>query len=352
MTTVMACVMLSSCATIISGTKADIMIAGNVDEPVTITTSETVYPDVELPVMVKVKRRHLGGQHIRITSENYAFHDIVLQKSVNEWSILSAIWSFVPLGIDLLTNAVSNPIQKSFFITPSGQISVADSLHRADSLHQVALGQARKAAKALPVKYRRHELNGGIGFGSNQADHATHSMINSCMERYHLEYEGECGDIFGESYVLANVEYHYRLNRKWDIGALAAWGLSREAFSGVYLGEAPMKDRIGSESSRYFVVAPSARYTWREWPNSRCYSLVALGLMRHHLAFHCDEYLLDSEYHQHERSFTDNYSDIRWRMAWHVTAIGANSGAGPFRFFGELGYGCLGVVRLGVSLGF
>lgn len=352
MTAVTVGVMLSSCATIISGTKADIIIDGNVDEPVTITTSEAVYPDVSLPTMVKVKRRHLGGQHIRITSDSYAFNDIVLQRSINEWSLLDWFGSLVPLGIDLLTNAVSTPMQNSFFVTPVGHSSVADSIYKADSIHHAALEQARRAARTLPAKYRRHELSGGIGFGANQADHATSSMINSCMERYRLEYDGECFDIFGDSYLFANLEYHYRLNRKWDIGALAAWGLSRESFISSYSSEMPVNDGIGSEACRYFVAAPSVRFTWYESPSSRCYSRVALGLMRHHLSFHYSELQPDAERNQTDYSVTDRYSDIRWRMAWQATVVGGSVGTDAFRFFGELGYGCLGVVRMGLSIGF
>ena len=345
MTIVIVGDILSSCATIISGTKADITIDGNVDEPVTITTSEAVYHDVMLPTTVKVKRRHLGGQHIRITSENHAFNDIVLQKSINEWSILSACSYLVPLGIDMLTSAVNSPQQKRFFITSSGPSSVADSLH------YVTQEQERIAAKVLPAKYHRHELSGGVGFGSNQSDHATHSMTNNFMARYHLDYQGECGDLFGDSYVFADLEYHYRMNRKWDLGALAAWGLSREAFWDGNRDAMEIIDKTGTEWCRYFVIAPSVRYTWYESPGNRYYSRVALGLMRHHLSFHYDEYLIDTEGHRCECTFTDSYNDIRWRMAWHVTVFGINVGVDTFRFFGELGYGCLGVVRFGLSFG-
>ena len=51
----------SSCATMFSGTKADIFIEGDVDEPVTINSSAGVYKDVTLPTLVEVKRRQLNG---------------------------------------------------------------------------------------------------------------------------------------------------------------------------------------------------------------------------------------------------------------------------------------------------
>ena len=79
-------IMLSSCATIVSGGNPSITINGNVSEPVTIVTEEQTYPNVGLPAVVKVNRHHLDGQRIRITSENYKFDDIVLEKSVNGWA--------------------------------------------------------------------------------------------------------------------------------------------------------------------------------------------------------------------------------------------------------------------------
>lgn len=51
-----ASVLLSSCATIVSGGAPSITINGNVTEPVTITTEKETYPKVSLPAVVKVNR--------------------------------------------------------------------------------------------------------------------------------------------------------------------------------------------------------------------------------------------------------------------------------------------------------
>ena len=71
----------SSCATIISGSTADIHIDGKVDEPLTVVTTHGEYQDLSLPATVKVKRRSLDGQHIQISSPSYAFSDIVLRET-------------------------------------------------------------------------------------------------------------------------------------------------------------------------------------------------------------------------------------------------------------------------------
>ena len=105
----------SSCATIISGTTAKIYLDGDVGEPLTVVTTKGEYQDLSLPATIKVKRHGIDGQHIQISSDSYAFSDIILRKSFNPWAILDA-FSEVSLVADLLTNAVSKPAQDSFFI--------------------------------------------------------------------------------------------------------------------------------------------------------------------------------------------------------------------------------------------
>ena len=62
----------SSCATIISGSTADIHIDGKVDEHLTVVTTHGEYQDLSLPATVKVKRRSLDGQHDDCQSDLYA----------------------------------------------------------------------------------------------------------------------------------------------------------------------------------------------------------------------------------------------------------------------------------------
>lgn len=111
--------MFSSCATIITGTTSKVTIDGDVNEPVTITTSFQTYEDVELPQVVKNSRKAIDGQRIQIESEHYKFKDVVLRKSINGWAwgnIL--IGGLIGLGIDLGTNAVSKLAIDSFNIKP------------------------------------------------------------------------------------------------------------------------------------------------------------------------------------------------------------------------------------------
>lgn len=112
-------ILLSSCATIVAGGNPSITINGDVSEKVTITTEKETYPNVNLPAVVKVNRHHIDGQRIQITSDNYKFNDIVLEKAVNEWTFGNIILGgLIGWGVDLGTNCVSKPAQKNFTIQP------------------------------------------------------------------------------------------------------------------------------------------------------------------------------------------------------------------------------------------
>ena len=356
-------VLYSSCATIISGTSAKIQIDGAVDEHVNIVTSKNVYRDISLPTTVEVKRRSLDGQHIQISSENYAFSDIVLRKSNNPWSILSAALYGVPLLVDLMTNAASEPAQNHFFITPSAPRSQADSLYRADSLRWAEAEREflrQIQARQLPQRYKRHEIRGSVGFGECQASHDKDKMISTYKDYFDVTNAFECGDIFGDAFVQAGIEYHYRLNRKWEIGMLVNWGVSNDNYDtsndfDYYYSSYGYPHLYGyaNEHCNFFVFAPSVRYTWYETPKYRLFSRVALGAMRHHLSFDVDQWenndpntsicrLVNEEY----------YAETKWRMAYQISPIGICVGAHNLKFIAELGYGCLGVLNMGVCVSF
>jgi hypothetical protein len=368
-------ILLSSCATIISGTTADVHLDGNVDEPINVVTTKGEYRDLNLPATVKVKRRSLNGQHIQISSENYVYSDIVLQSSVNPWSIAGA-FLYVPLIVDLATNAASQPTQNRFTIVPAAHRSQADSLHKADLLRMSEAEEAQRQiqllARQLPEHYDRHELRGGIGLGNCQASHDKDKMIGDFMKRYELKNMNEIEDYLGDAFLQAGLEYHYRLNRKWEVGFLANWGISQKNYFALFYPQGiaesytinPDDYALADEQCRFFVFAPSVRYTWKETNAFRSYSRIALGVLRHHLTFDYKRYpWIDTNnfYSRYDLydiadtqtpSFTDWENKIRWNMAYQLTAIGATIGRKYFNFFGELGYGSLGIVRFGFGITF
>ena len=109
--------LLSSCATIVSGGSPTIIIDGNVKEPVTITTTKQSYPNVTLPYSVKVSRHKLDGQRIHVQSETTRYKYIILEKKTNEWAFGNILLGgLIGWGVDLGTNAVSKPAQTRFYI--------------------------------------------------------------------------------------------------------------------------------------------------------------------------------------------------------------------------------------------
>ena len=354
----------SSCATMFSGTKADIFIEGDVDEPVTINSSAGVYKDVTLPTLVEVKRRQLNGQHIQVTSEHHTFDDIVLEKTFNEWSLVSVLAWGSSFLIDLMTNAVSKPKYDQFFITPVDCLSAADTIYR--KRHSVMVStmgsdaRARLRDQQLPVTYPRHEINATVGFGPNQVDHSTKRFVDDIIQPMHMETNTECGDIFGDSYIIGKLEYHYRLNRKWDIGGLAAWGKSSENYTDeyYYATEQHKREHLGTVTYGYpncrsFTLAPSVRYTWYETRTYRLFSRVSLGVMRHHLQFDIEEWKFGNANQPHGTIVREESMEkTKWRMAYQLSPIGISVGAGPIKFAVEVGYGCLGVCNIGLGFCF
>ncbi|MBQ4445623.1 MAG: hypothetical protein II910_05165 [Prevotella sp.] len=114
---VLPAMMLTSCATILTGGSPTIAIDGDVKEPVTIITEKQTYANVQLPCSVQVNRHHLEGQRIKIQSENFDFKDIVLEKTINGVTFANIILGgIIGWGVDMITNCVSNPQSKNYFV--------------------------------------------------------------------------------------------------------------------------------------------------------------------------------------------------------------------------------------------
>lgn len=115
---VIAAVLLSSCATILDGGSPTIYITGQTSEPVTIVTEKQTYENVTFPANVKVNRHKLDGQRIKITSENYDYQDIVLEKKVNGYTFINILLGgLIGWAVDAGTNCVSVPQQKYFNVS-------------------------------------------------------------------------------------------------------------------------------------------------------------------------------------------------------------------------------------------
>ena len=170
-------------------------------------------------------------------------------------------------------------------------------------------------------------------------------------------------DLTGESYIVGKLEYHYRFDKKWDFGAMMAWGVSNESYDELYSSrnyyydneQKRLRSIIGDgyERCTFFSFAPSVRYTWYETRTYRLFSRVSLGVMRHHLQFDIEEWKLGHTNQPHGTIVREESMEkTKWRMAYQFSPIGVSVGAGPLRFAVEIGYGCLGVCNIGLGFCF
>lgn len=111
-----ACLGLVSCASIVCGTKAEVVLNGNVDEPIDVQTDYKMYERQYLPAVVKVKRGKETSK-ITLTSENYDYQDILVPKKTNGW-----VWGNLAFGgivgaiVDCADGAAWKPAEESYYV--------------------------------------------------------------------------------------------------------------------------------------------------------------------------------------------------------------------------------------------
>lgn len=109
-------VMLMSCATIFSGTKARVTVSTNAGEPVNLTVDgKQTYYNVMGPTDVKVRRGYKKST-IKAESENkYGY--VELSKKFNSTSLLNILLGGIPgLAIDGISGAITEPNTKAVTI--------------------------------------------------------------------------------------------------------------------------------------------------------------------------------------------------------------------------------------------
>lgn len=110
---VLGTLLLSSCATIITGTQAKININGQQQEPVDIATRTKTYEQVMLPYLLTVEKKNLD-EKISVTSEHYIYQDFIPGKKINLWLLGNIVaGGFIGLGIDALTGAIHDAENKN-----------------------------------------------------------------------------------------------------------------------------------------------------------------------------------------------------------------------------------------------
>ena len=224
----------------------------------------------------------------------------------------------------------------------------------------VALPQLVKAQpdgqRGKDVRFH-HELNVSFGLGPNMTNRVFDNLKAPYLDKYHLEYEGECFDVIGESFLTLSLQYHYRLNNRWAVGIMAGWGRATGGYENSSYQET--NSLLTEESSDspapwgdakvgIFYVMPSVKLTWKHFSHCQFYSQVAAGMMRRHSKFSVAVY--DSGNAEAEPKMLEKTDEIVWRPSYQLTAFGINVGGERLNFFSELGYGCAGVFNMGFRI--
>lgn len=108
-------VLLTSCASIFSGSKAKITLTNNnVTEPVELNVDGQIYSDVYFPTQVRIKR---GFKASKITAKapSYETGEVTVDKKLNGVSIIN-LTNLFGGGIDAATGAMMKPEFESYYI--------------------------------------------------------------------------------------------------------------------------------------------------------------------------------------------------------------------------------------------
>lgn len=172
------CTGFVSCATIFSGTKAEVVLNGNIDEPVDIQTDYKLYTRQVLPTTVQVKRGKKASK-IEMSSANYDFNDILVSKDVNGW-----LWGNLAFGgipgfiIDFADGAAWKPAEGNFYVNATKKIN---SQTESASSRSMIIG---------------NPSNGTMNIQDDDADEAVQHVSHS-----HTESSGSSFSEFLEDYI-------------------------------------------------------------------------------------------------------------------------------------------------------
>ncbi len=105
---------MTSCATIISGTKKRVTFDGTISKPATMIVDGRQYKGVKLPYTVKIKRG-FNDTEVRFIVEGYEPITIYVDKNFNPWALLNFadVFGWV---VDVATGAVTRPAMTHYWV--------------------------------------------------------------------------------------------------------------------------------------------------------------------------------------------------------------------------------------------
>lgn len=323
---------LSSCITILKGTKADVTLTGSVPEPVDIRTTTDTFSLQQLPTTIQVKKSDLD-KPISVESEHYLAEEVIPGQRSNIWSIAQLIGPLSVPGfiVDLATGGLYKPKQDTLML------SFIDKSDSTIPLSDIISKQKFAPRNVQPDYFYRNEISFNAGFGLLLSK-PYEKLSDDLCHHYNLE-SGLCG--LNLSGVL-NANYYYHLNNRLALGGTFGFNVD-----GKYLEEERPNYELtyhneGNIHYRLLYLLPSVKYTWAHLTHISFYSRVAIGPAYRWFSF-------DGEYEQ-QKLHIDRSG---WQVSGYCAPIGIDAGRKHVHGFLECNVGSvLQLVTAGISFRF
>ena len=340
--------LLTSCATIFTGTRARVIIDGDAPEPLTIVADEQTYDSVSLPASLSIRRDKLT-EPITLTSPHYDYADIIPGRNTNLWIWANYFNGFLGLPVDLMTGAIYEPAMSRYYISKR---SKEESIG-AEPLAPVGVSKIVQLPVRREPRLYRHEIDVLAGLGSSVWQ-GTHDRQVEQFRDMGMETPFRCG-IYVDG-ISWGIRYFYHINPHVAIGAVFGKASSYDELETPYDPEDPDSYALSPYAhihTRSTFAMPAVKYSWIYSDMFSLYSMAALGAQYSHTwaSVHTIKAsLLPEISYQHHRQ--EVFDRKRWKLDPQLTALGFDVGGRHLRFFAELGYGIEGVVNFGMSYRF
>ena len=159
--------LLTSCATMISGSRATIILDGVILEPVTVTTATDTIDSLSLPAAISLQRRDLNLP-VTLTSPNYDYANIIPGRKTNPWVLANILNGGMGLLVDVATDALYQPIHERYTVVSRPKGNLAEAMAPMPPLDYTRTKLNAGAAKPFGRnQFYRHEVNVLFGLGSS-----------------------------------------------------------------------------------------------------------------------------------------------------------------------------------------
>lgn len=310
----------TSCASIVTGSKATVLLEGELPDTLTIQTNVTTYADVVLPQQVEVKRKRLK-EPIQVLKDSMEVAQVYPGRKTNDyfWGNLAFV-DVVGMGIDWATGSIYEPAHDVCVLnrTQSG----------------IMVQYPPKVKK--PANFYRHEIGGGMAVAAYENKSRFHEMEDVVERR--LGYKSENQTMYmGAASV--GLRYYYHMDEHWAVGLQ----LGRVGYYTHYAkNSADGKEQDANLLLHSPYLMATTKYYWKPTGVVSLYSKGGIGVQCRHLYFRAYKNQADNRF----------FDEKKWLPAFQFSPIAIEVGRRNFRFFTELGYGTEGFLSFGITYHF